>query len=55
MSHIHWDHDDWVVRLGCTTCHFFVDYESKKRNPKKRRKNEYRCDERIKTKPEDLS
>ena len=30
-----------------------IYYESKKRNLKKRRKNEYRCDERLKTKSEE--
>ena len=31
----------------------FVYYESRKREVKKRRKNEYRSDERLKTKPEE--
>jgi hypothetical protein len=29
------------------------DYESRKRELKKRRKNEYQCDERLKTKAEE--
>ena len=32
---------------------FIVYYESRKRELKKRRKNEYRCDERLKTKAEE--
>jgi hypothetical protein len=31
----------------------FVYFESKKRKLQKRRKNEYRCDERLKTKTEE--
>ena len=37
----------------CRSKKLVVYYESRKRELKKRRKNEYRCDERLKTKAEE--
>ncbi len=50
----HGENDTWRKWKSPRSCFDkFVYYESRKRELKKRRKNEYRCDERLKTKAEE--